>query len=200
VGSLADRLNQFAGRTRLVVCRIFLHLAGDDISPLLDELNQVGEAAIDNEGDLDLLGEGLVDICTSLLRYENDWVAASNEGDVVWDEGEADDYVNQLFMDAAQRYVSGSEFEDEPIEDDILATPPVQNIIVMLTIACEGEVPSLETDLAQIATMKQGLQTLASLHGQRRLRAIQIHYAPATYGDILTSDQVMENFPELVPL
>jgi uncharacterized membrane protein len=199
VGSLADRFNQFAGRTRLVVCRVFLHLAGDDISPLLDELNQVGEAAIDNEGDLDVLGEGLVDICTSLLRYENDWIAAANEGDVVWDEGEADDYVNQLFMDAAQRYVSGAD-EDAAIEDDILSTPPVQNIVVMLTIACEGEVPTLETDLAQVATMKQGLQSLASLHSQRRLRAIQIHYAPAAYGDILTSDQVLENFPELVPL
>ena len=34
------------------------------------------------------------------------WQSAGNEGDVVWDEGEAGDYVNELFTDSAQRYLS----------------------------------------------------------------------------------------------
>jgi uncharacterized membrane protein len=198
VGSLADRFNQFTGRTRIVVCRILLHLSGEDIAPLLGVLNQIGADAIDHDGDLQIVGEGLVELCTSLLRYETYWVAASNEGDVVWDEGEADDYVNQLFMDSAQRYLSGSEFAEG--DSDTISTLPVQNIVVMITIAAEGEVPALETDLANIAPMKQALQNLASLHAQGRLRAIQIHFSPAAYGDVLTADQVLENFSELVPM
>jgi Protein of unknown function (DUF1517) len=198
VGSLADRFNQFAGRTRIVVCRILLHLSGDGIAPLLGVLNQVGEAAIDSDGDLQVLGEGLVEVCTSLLRYETYWKAAANEGDALWDEGEADDYVNQLFMDSAQRYLSGSDWGGG--DRETLTTMPVQNMVVMLTIACEGEVPALETDLSQMATMKQALQTIAGLHQQERLRAIQVHFSPASYGDVLTSDQVLENFSELIPL
>jgi uncharacterized membrane protein len=198
VGSLADRFNQFTGRTRIVVCRILLHLSGEEIAPLLETFGQVGEDAIDSDGDLPVLGAGLVEICTSLLRYERFWVAAANEGDAVWDEGEADDYVNQLFMDSAQRYLSGSEFDRT--DTDTLSSQPVQNIIVMLTIAAEGEVPALERDLADMANMKQALQALAGLHAQERLRAIQVHFSPASYGDVLTADQVLENFPELIPL
>jgi uncharacterized membrane protein len=198
VASLTDRLNQFTGRTRLVVCRIFLHLSGDAIAPLLNVLNQAGQDAMDSEGDLQTVGEGLVEICTSLLRYQPNWVAAGNEGDVVWDEGEADDYVNQLFMDSAQRYLSGSEVSNQP--QDTLSTMPVQNIVVMISVVGEGDIPALETDLAQMANLKQALTSLAGLHAQHKLRAVQVHFSPAIAGDVLTPDQILENFPELIPL
>jgi hypothetical protein len=198
VASLTDRFNQFTGRKRLVVCRIFLHLSGDGIAPLMTVLNQAGQDAMDSEGDLQTVGEGLVEICTSLLRYETNWVAAGNEGDVVWDEGEADDYVNQLFMDSAQRYLSGSEITNQP--QDVLSTVPVQNIVVMISVVGEGDLPALETDLAQMANLKQALITLTGLHSQNKLRAIQVHFSPAIAGDVLTPDQILENFPELIPL
>ncbi len=44
-----DRLNKLTGKTRYVVCRIFVHLAGDDIAPLLGVLNSAGRNAIDAE-------------------------------------------------------------------------------------------------------------------------------------------------------
>jgi Protein of unknown function (DUF1517) len=199
VGSLGDRFNKLTGKTRLTVCRLFLHLAGDEVAPLLGVLNQAGREAIANEGDLHLVGEGLVEICTSLLRYQPYWQSAANEGDVVWDEGEADDYVNQLFMDSAQRYLSGSELEtDDP--DEALTIVPVQNLVVMLSVVAEGECPQLETDLAAIAPLKAALLAIGGLHSQSRLRAIQVHFSPAAYGDALTSDQLLENFPELIPL
>jgi uncharacterized membrane protein len=198
VGSLSDRFNQFTGKKRLTVCRLFVHLAGDEVAPLLGVLNQAGRDAIDNEGDLHLVGEGLVEICTSLLRYQPYWQSASNEGDVVWDEGEADDYVNQLFMDSAQRYLSGSELAEDP--DDELTIVPVQNLVVMISVVAEGECPQLETDLAAIDSLKAALLAIGGLHSQSRLRAIQVHFSPAAYGDALTSDQLLENFPELIPL
>jgi len=35
MGSLGDRFKKFAGRTRYVVCRLFLHLYGQEIAPLM---------------------------------------------------------------------------------------------------------------------------------------------------------------------
>jgi uncharacterized membrane protein len=70
----------------------------------------------------------------------------------------------------------------------------------MLTVAYEGEVPSLETDLADISALKVGLKALINLNYQQRLRAVQVHFSPAQLGDELTNEQVLVNFPELIPL
>jgi uncharacterized membrane protein len=61
-------------------------------------------------------------------------------------------------------------------------------------------VPQLETDLANIAALKAGLKALINLHYQGTLRAIQVHFSPAQLGDELTSDQLLQHFPELIPL
>ncbi|EAW36959.1 DUF1517 domain-containing protein [Lyngbya sp. PCC 8106] len=200
MATLGNRFNQFLGKTRFVVSRVLLHLGGAEVSPLLGVLNQIARNAIEAEGDLEVLGEGLVEICQNLLQYDIYWQSASNEGDVLWDEGETADYVDQLFTDSAQRYLS------QPLED-LADTPDVPlslsataNLVVMITIACEGEVPALETDLASMETMQEGLKAIINLHYQNRLRAIQIHYSPARFGDELTSDQLLQNFPELIPL
>jgi Protein of unknown function (DUF1517) len=196
--SLRDRFNQFSGKTRFVVCRLFIHLAGKEVAPLLGVLNQAARDAVDSEGDLQTLGEGLVELCQSLLQYQTYWQSAANEGDVFWSEGEAGDYVNELFTDSAQRYMSAPELEDAPGED--LALPVTQNLVVMVTIASEGEVPDLETDLASVSALSTGLKALINLHYQERLRAVQVHFSPASLGEELTSDQLLEFFPELIPL
>ena len=72
---------------------------------MLGVLNRIAREAIDAEGDLEVMGEGLVEIANNfaMITY---WQSAANEGDVFWDEGEAGDYVNELFTDSAQRYLS----------------------------------------------------------------------------------------------
>lgn len=198
MNSWRDSLNKMTGRTRFIVCRLFLHLAGEEVAPLLGVLNRAARQAIDADGDLEELGEGLVEICQSLLQYDDYWLSAANEGDVFWDEGEAGDYFNELFTDSAQRYLSEPDLSvpsDEP-----LSLPITHNLVVMVTVAAEGEVPDLETNLADNSALKAGLKAIINLHYQERLRAIQVHFSPAQLGDELTADQLLQYFPELIPL
>lgn len=196
---IPDMFNKMMGRTRYVVCRLFLHLSGSDIAPLLGELNRIGREAIDAEGELQVLGEGLVELCETLLRYDEYWLSAANEGDVFWSEGEAGDYVNDLFSDSAERYGADLELDTDDV-DQPLSLPATRNIIIMLTVAYEGEVPDLETDLANIQALKQAFKALINLHYNNKLRAIQVHFSPARLGDELTNDQLLQYYPELIPL
>ncbi|MGB5594461.1 MAG: DUF1517 domain-containing protein [Crocosphaera sp.] len=198
MSSWRDRLNKFTGKTRFVVCRLFLHLAGEDIAPLLGTLNGAARKAIDGEGDLEVIGEGLVEICQNLLQMNLYWQSASNEGDVFWQEGEAGDYFTELFTDSAQRYLSEVTVSEE--DDTPLSFPVTRNLVVMITVAFTGEAPELETNLADREALEYGLKTLINLNYQNRLEAIQIHYSPAQFGDELTDDQLLLNFSELIPL
>jgi hypothetical protein len=195
-----DRVERLRGKTRFVVLRIMLHLSGEEAPPQLGVFNRVTQKALDADGELQVMGEGLVEICESLLRIPSSWQAVANEGEVFWEEGEAGDYVNELFTDSAQRYLSDIVGDNNPEEDNPLSLPVTRNVILMLTVAYTGEVESLETDLSEIEALEDAFKDLINLHYQNRLRAIQIHFSPARFGDELTDDQVLENFPELVPL
>src|SRR6476469_2270484 len=116
--SWRDRFNKFSGKTRFVVCRLFIHVSCQEVAPLLGILNSAAREAIEADGDLTILGEGLVSICQNLLQYDTYWQSAANEGDVFWDEGEAGDFVNELFTDSAQRYLSEPSFEESDIADN----------------------------------------------------------------------------------
>lgn len=192
--------NRMMGRTRYVVSRLFVHLAGSEVAPILGVLNSTARDAIEMEGDLQQLGEGLVEICETLLRYDQAWLSAANEGEVFWDEGEARDYVNELFSDSAQRYGADLDISSTSNVDQSFSIPVTRNVIVMLTVAYEGEVPNLETDLSNIRALKDGLKALINLHYQDKLRAIQVHFSPAQLGDQLTNDQLLQYYPELIPL
>ncbi|MDZ8226965.1 MULTISPECIES: DUF1517 domain-containing protein [unclassified Nostoc] len=196
---MRDTFNKMIGRTRYVVLRLFLHLGGGEVAPILGVLNSVGRDAIDADGDLEVLGEGLVEISQTLLQYDEYWLSAANEGDVFFDEGEAGDYVNELFTDSAQRYLSEPSYSSDR-SNEPLSIPVTQNIIVMITAAYEGEVPELETDLSNIQALKEGLKALINLHYKHKFQAIQVHFSPAQLGDELTSDQLLQYYPELIPL
>lgn len=198
---IGDRVNKMFGRTRFVVCRLFLHLAGSDVTPLLGLLNRKAREAIASDGDLAVMGEGLVEICQKLLQNDAYWQSAANEGDVFWDEGEAGDYWTELFTDSGQRYLSEIDLNQaETYPENPLSLPVTPHLMVMLTVAYEGEVPELETDLADVEALGTGLKALINLHYQDKLRAIQVHFSPAQLGDRLTEEQLLEYFPELIPL
>lgn len=196
---MRNALNKMMGRNRYVVCRLFIHLSGSEIAPILGVLNNAAREAMDVDGDLEVLGEGLVEICQTLLQYDENWLSAANEGDVFWNEGEAGDYVNDLFTDSAQRYLSEPDYI-EVDEDDPLSLPATRNVVVMITVAYKGELEELETNLADTTALKAGLKAIINLHYNEQLQAIQVHFSPAKFGDELTNDQLIEYYPELIPL
>jgi Protein of unknown function (DUF1517) len=200
MSSLRDRLNQFSGKTRYVVCRLFIHLAGDEIAPLLGVLNRAGRDVMESDGDMEVAGERLVEVCQNLLQMKIYWQSAANEGDVFWDEGQAGDYVNELFTDSAQRYLSEPNLNQTLDKNQPLSLPATRNLIVMITAAFTGEVPDLETNLASLEALEYGLKALINLNYQEKLEAIQVHFSPAQFGDELTDEQLLLNFPELIPL
>lgn len=198
--SIGDRFNRIRGKTRFVVSRIFIHLQGEEIAPLLGVLNENARNAVDADGDLAVMGECLVNVCQSLLQYQNFWRSASNEGDVFWDEGEAGDYVEELFTDSANRYLSQPDVMPQGDENQPLSLPITDNLLVMITVAFEGESPDIETDLAEYDFLSEGLKALISLNYKGGYRAIALHFSPARLGEILTEEQTILNFPELIPL
>lgn len=201
MNSLRDNFNRFTGKTRFVVCRLFIHLGGSEVAPMLGILNQAGRQAIEAEGDLEVVGEGLVDICQNLLQLNTYWQSAANEGDVFWNEGEAGDYANELFTDSASRYLSEPDWGTTSRGgEERFSLPITSNLIVMIVVAFEGETPQLETSLNSIESVEDGLKALINLHYQEKYRAIQVQFSPAQLGDELTNDQLLLNFPELIPL
>lgn len=200
MASWRDRISKFSGKTRFVVSRVFIHLSGAEIAPMLGILNRVAREAIEADGDLEVLGEGLVSVCQNLLQMSSYWQSAANEGDVLWDEGEAGDYVNELFTDSAQRYSSAIDTSNGDRDDQPLSLPITRNLVVMLTVAFEGESADLENNLADPEALEYGLKALINLHYQEKLRAIQIHFSPARLGDELDDEQLLLNFPELIPV
>jgi uncharacterized membrane protein len=197
---MRDSFNRMIGRTRYVVCRLFLHLGGSEVAPILGVFNRAAREAIDADGDLQVLGESLVEICETLLRYDEYWLSAANEGDVFWSEGEAGDYVNELFSDSAERYGADIDLTADSGVNDPLSIPVTRNIIVMITVAFEGEVPELETDLSNVIALNEALKALIGLHYKNKLKAVQVHFSPAQLGDELTNDQLLQYYPELIPL
>jgi hypothetical protein len=195
---IGDQFNKLTGKTRYVVSRIFLHLSGTEVTPVLGVLNQAGRQIIEADGDLTIAGECLGEVCQNLLQYEHAWRSAGNEGEVMWNEGDAGGFVNELFTDSAQRYLSEPDLTAKPEPEVTLA--PTPNLVVMITVAFTGQDESIETNLADVGRMRVALKTIINLHYQNRLEAVQVHFSPAQLGDRLSDDQVLQNFPELMPL
>ncbi len=196
---MRDAFNKMMGKTRYVVSRLMLHLSGSDVAPILGVLNSNGRTAVNADGEITVLGDVLVEICQTLLQYDEYWLSASNEGEFFWNEGEAGDYVNELFTDSAERYLSEPDFNSDDVEEP-LSLPATRNVVVMITVAYEGEEPDLETDLSNIEALKYGLKALINLNYKEKYRAIQVHFSPARLGDELTNDQLLQYYPELIPL
>lgn len=182
-------------RKRFVVTRIFIHLRGNGVAPLLGTLNQAIRA------EEDAMGTGLVDACQAILDFDRYWYAAANEGEVFRDEGSAGAHLQELHTEADNYFASDLlQTTAPPAEADPLTLPVTSNVIAIVTLAYTGEATALETGLDEADRLTDALKAAIDLHYQGRLRGVQIHFMPARLGDELTEDRILEYFPELIPL
>lgn len=185
-------------RKRFVVTRIFVHLRGNGVAPLLGALNQsirTEEAAVDS------IGKGLVDACQAVLDFDRYWYAAANEGEVFRDEGSAGAHFQELQTEADSYFANDVlEASDPPAEADPLTLPATDNVIAIATLAYTGESAALEAGLDAADLLTEALKAAIDLHYQNRLKGVQIHFMPAQLGDELTEDRILEYFPDLIPL
>ncbi len=182
-------------RQRFVVTRLFVHLQGEGVAPVLGALNQ----AIRTEEETP--GMGLADACQALLDFEPYWYASANEGEVFKEEGSAGAYFQELHTEADRYFASDLSVEvDASDEDEPLILPTTSNVVAILTLAYTGTCAALETDLDEVEAVTEALKAAIDLHFQERLQGTQIHFLPARLGDELTEDRILESFPELIPL
>jgi Protein of unknown function (DUF1517) len=195
---IGEQFNKFTGKTRYVVTQIFLHLASEDVTPLIGILNEAGRQTIEADGDLTIAGECLAEVCQNLMQYDTYWRSVHNTGEVMWSEGDATGFFNELFTDAAQRYLAEPGPNSKPETE--LTLPPTPNLVVMMTIIFSGEEPAIENNLSQMDSLRAALKAIINLHTADRIEAMQIHFSPNQLGDQLSDEQITDNFPELLPL
>jgi len=183
---------------RYVVTTIMVGLNGRVAAPLLATLNRATQTIVEYDGEFEVASAELSRIAGALVDYETSWSHSANWGEVFKKEEEAGDYGADCFAQNSQRYLSSG---DGPVTE----TAPVQvkapqNIVVMLTVAYEGEIQDLEASLTSTESLKRALSAIVALHNRDQLQVAHLHYAPAHFGDDLDDDQLLVNYPELVAL
>jgi len=183
---------------RYVVTTVLVGLDGQTAAPLLGTLSQATRTIAESDGDFEIASAEMARIAGALVDYETAWSRSANWGEVFKKEEEAGDYGAECFAENSQRYLSSG---DGPVS----TTAPVsakspQNIVVMLTVAYQGEIAELEASLTSVESVRRALAQIVALHGRDQLQLAHIHYAPARFGDDLDEDQLLVNYPELVAL
>jgi hypothetical protein len=198
-----DPSSKLSSSTQVTGCRIFIHLAGKKVAPLLGLLNAKAREALEAEGDLDLVGEGLVEICQRLLQAEIYWHSAANESYIFWDEDEAADYVDGLLADCTQKSLPEGRTPLSHVgysQQEFFSIPITENVLVAIAVAFEGRAKSLETRLTEPTVLEAALNDLIKLHYQGRYQSLQIQFLPTRLGKKLTAKQILLSFPELIKL
>ncbi|WP_218081010.1 DUF1517 domain-containing protein [Anthocerotibacter panamensis] len=185
---------------RYVVTTIMVGLNGLTAAPLLGALNRSTREIIASDGDFEVASAEIAKVAGGLLDYESAWTHSANWGEVFTKEVEAGDYGAECFAQNSQRYLSSGEgLQEAPVAVPTRARSP-QNIVVMLTVAYQGELAELETALTSVDAVRRALAALVVLHNKDQLQLAHLHYAPAHFGDDLDTDQLLVNYPELVAL
>jgi len=186
-------------KKRYVVTTLLVGLEGRSAAPLLGALTQASGRILDSDGEFEVASQEIAGVCGALLDYETAWNRAANWGEAFTKEEQAGDYGAETFSDLSQRYLSSSATEGSVLSVPNTARPP-QNIVVMITVAYQGEIPELEANLHSLTQVKSALKAIVALHHKDQLQLAHLHFAPAQFGDDLDEEQLLVNYPELVTL
>jgi uncharacterized membrane protein len=144
------------------------------------------------------------DVCVDLIRKADDWVAASSS--YKWysskDATKAEQYYNDLSNTEA------SKFEKEYVpddDDDDGSTPGASTTLVVVSVVLEIQGDSTEFEGAgySLVKTKQVLSSIASdclVDDGYCVNAVEVFWIPSDPNEIMTKNDMILDFPELIDL
>jgi hypothetical protein len=184
-------------KDRVAVATLALCVDGDAFLPVQRRVNAAAARIVEADGAFDVAARQTADVARALLDHEADWHSAALAGEVFDAEEDASAHLGEVYADLASRYASSESGDGRDPGDD---TRRERRCIAMITVAYRGESADVERDLHDRLDAARVLRGLATLQEQGALLAAQVHVAPSHPEDRLTDEQLLANFPELVPL
>jgi uncharacterized membrane protein len=141
------------------------------------------------------------ELCLSLLRKSDDWTAACSE--YKWfkedDSGKAESYFNDLANREAVK------FEKEYILDEDSEEKPggPTTVVVSMIMEIQGDATNFQGAGFSIQKTKEVLQSIASdvlVEDGDCVNAVEVFWTPGEPSEMLTSRDLIMDFPELVTL
>jgi hypothetical protein len=183
-------------KERYVVTRITLNY-GTDCNDLLGLCNSLKNITDPKEFSIKV-SQVLYELSTRTP------LKVSNTGDVFESFEAADQDFDSLVSKCRQTFYSPIEVTDDtkpPIDTEVPKNfGKSENIIIDIVVLYEGELSAVENDLSLSAKgLESALSELSEAAEIGRVKAAAAFTLPLA-GDDLTEDQVLINFPELLPL
>lgn len=191
------RMGLFSRKKRTVVTNLFVALDESAFASML-ALCAEAEARIAAGGeDFSVASAEVARVAGALLDRLDSASHAAVFGEEFTDEDEAGAYGQQCFAELSTRYLAGPDDERAaPTE----ALPGERRVVVMLTVAYQGQYDALESPPGSVLELKDALITVVALHHRDALLLAHLHHAPAHPEDKLTDEQMLANYPELLSL
>lgn len=167
------------------------------------DLNRIAQKA--NTGSTAGLAQVLQESTLSLLRHPEYWAYASDESKQTKLEA-AEVEFNRLVL-AERSKLKGESFSNVSgqlkqsengalavAEKGDLATQPSEYILVTLIVGAEGKLDLPKVNSAD--DLRKALSTLGAVSSDRLL-AMELIWTPQRDGDVLTSDDLLQDYPNL---
>eukprot|EP01082_Thalassiosira_pseudonana_P014651 g13416.t1 g13416 contig8:639146-640230(-) len=137
-------------------------------------------------------------VCLSLLRKSDDWIAACSDSQ--WFKGEEAGKAESLYNQWADR--EAAKFEKEYVPEagsSSEASPTVA--VVSLIVEIQGDETSFDRAGFSLAETKRILTSIASdcrVEGGDCLNAVEVFWTPSEPSEVLTERDTILDFPELI--
>lgn len=143
-------------------------------------------------------------VCLALMRKSDEWVGACSDSKwFKWDDaGKAE----SLYNDWANREAAKFEKEYVPTggsgDSDVLPGGPT-TVVVSVILEIQGDTTKFEGAGFSIAGTKEVLSSIASdvnVEGGDCLNAVEVFWTPSDKDEVLTKQDLIMDFPELIDL
>lgn len=143
-------------------------------------------------------------VCLALMRKSDEWVGACSDSKwFKWDDaGKAE----SLYNDWANREAAKFEKEYVPTasggDSDAVSGGPT-TVVVSIILEVQGDTTKFEGAGFSIAGTKEVLSSIASdvnVEGGECLNAVEVFWTPSDKDEVLTKQDLIMDFPELIDL